>query len=86
MYMYHFSSFALAQQLDAVTNNNNLNNNNNKDILNPEVQRNDFNVYRSSTFGQASITKAGTSWKWEERSQGPFHGLASGKQNFIVCF
>ena len=57
-----------------------------EDILNPEVQRNDFNVYRSSTFGQARITKAGTSWKWEERSQGPFHGLTSGKQNFIVCF
>ena len=57
-----------------------------QDILNPEVQRNDFNVYRSSTFGQARITKAGTSWKWEERSQGPFHGLTSGKQNFIVCF
>ena len=47
---------------------------------------NDFIIYRSSTFGQASITKAGTSWKWEERSQGPFHGLTSGKQNFIVCF
>ena len=57
-----------------------------EDILNPEIQRNDFNVYRSSRFGQASITKAGTSWNWEERNQGPFRGFTSGKQNFIVCF
>ena len=43
----------------------------------------DFNVYRSSTFGQASITKAGTSWKWEERSQGRFMDSRAGSQTSL---
>ena len=57
-----------------------------KIFLNPEVQRNDFNVYRSSTFGQASITKAGTSWKWEEGVRGRFMDSRTGSKTSLSVF